>query len=140
MNNRLIAVFSIGLISCFGVFPGLSNAQQVEKEIAKNQSEQLKMELEIANKEVMDADSNVEQEYLDDQAQAQKDAEIAQQQIDGEVESSLEQAKQDADQRREAMEKEEQSYLNKAIQENEQQAAEIEEIDQRMKLELSNQE
>ena len=140
MNNRLIAVFLIGLISCFAGFAVLSNAQEVEKEIARNQAEQVNLELEITSNELMNADLNAEREYLEEQAQAQKDAEMAQQQIDDEVEAFLEQANQEAVQIREAMEQEEQSYLDQSLQESEQQAAEIEEMEQRIKSDLSDQE
>ena len=140
MKNRLISVFLMISISYFGVFVSLADAQQLEKKIAKNQAEQLKMELEMAKNEIMSVDSNAEKEYLDEQSQAQKEADMFQRQIDIDVELLLEQADQEAAQRRELIANEEQSQLKLAIQETQQQVAEIEEIDQKIKLDLLDQE
>jgi len=138
MNNKLTAVFLIVLISFFVSFTCLASAQQGEREIAKNQVEQVNLELEISSNEVMAIDSNDQKKYLDDQSKAQKDADMAQQQIDAEIELLLEQADQEAAQNREAMEKEEQVYLKQVMQETEQQAVEIEEIEEVIKSDLSN--
>lgn len=140
MNNRSVMVFSMVLISVYVFSANLSIAQQADKEIAKNQAEQVDLELEMVNNDLMSADYDAEEGYLNEQSQAQKDADIAQQQLDSEAESLLEQARQEDAQRTDEMNREEQSHIKRAMQESDQQAAEIEEIDQRIKADLSNQE
>lgn len=126
MSNRVIrAIFMVFMISiCFSTI--FCNAQQLEKEIAKNQASQVQAELEIANSELINSDLDSEQEYLEVQSQAEEAAELSRSQIDSEIAVSGEQFNQDADSQIQAIEQEEQDYMKKAMQESEQQAMEIE--------------
>ncbi|MBU1085997.1 MAG: hypothetical protein KKD05_00585 [Candidatus Omnitrophica bacterium] len=126
MKKGSIIVFFMVLISGFCGFTVQGNAQQIDKEIANNQVEQVKLELEIVNNEILDFDSANENEYLESQAQAQKDAALAQQQLDVEIESLLEQVNQDSEQLGETFSKEAQENTRQIKQETVQQVEEIE--------------
>ena len=112
------------------------NAQQAEKEIAKNQDRQIELELEMANNDVAGIDLDAEQEYLQVQSQTEQAVGLLRDQIDSEVAVSMEQSKQDADKQIEAMEKEQHDQARQAMQESEQDAAELEEQAQRIKSEM----
>ncbi|MBU1045356.1 MAG: hypothetical protein KJ915_13285 [Candidatus Omnitrophica bacterium] len=127
MKQGLKVAFFMVLCSGFCGLAVQGYAQQSDKEIAKNQVEQVKRELEDVSNEVAAADSENEAEYLESQSQAQKDAELAQQQIDSEIEALQEQTNQDSAQLRESFTKEEEANIKQAMQEFELQTLELEE-------------